>query len=90
MDSAQILTVFAVVAANLGTVITLYIQTDNKIESNRKEITSVIESNRKETTAMINAIREDIRDFHGKLERQDAEFKSHLMRSKQRDGGENG
>jgi predicted TIM-barrel fold metal-dependent hydrolase len=84
MDSAQILTVFAVVAANLGTVITLYIQTDNKIEANRKEVTSVIESNRKETTAMINAIREDIRDFHGKLERQDAEFKAHIIHNHQK------
>jgi hypothetical protein len=28
---------------------------------------------------MIDAIQKEIKDFHGRLERQDAEFKSHLM-----------
>ncbi len=27
----------------------------------------------------INAIHEEMRDFHGRLERQDAEFKSHML-----------
>jgi hypothetical protein len=29
--------------------------------------------------AQIEAIRQEIKDFHGRLERQDAEFKAHLM-----------
>ena len=56
MDISIVITIFAIVATNLGTVIALHIQSDNKIESHRKE-----------TTALINAIREDIRDFHGRL-----------------------
>lgn len=38
MDWTQILTVFAVIATNLGTVIALYIQTDSKIEAIQAEI----------------------------------------------------
>jgi hypothetical protein len=38
MDWTQILTVFAVIATNLGTVIALYIQTDNKIMAIHKEM----------------------------------------------------
>lgn len=29
--------------------------------------------------ASLTAIREDMRDFHARLERQDAEFKAHIM-----------
>lgn len=38
MDWTQILTVFAVIATNLGTVIALYIQTDKKIDAIQAEI----------------------------------------------------
>ena len=38
MDWAQILTVFAVIATNLGTVIALYLQTDKKIDAIQGEI----------------------------------------------------
>ncbi len=68
MDWSQVLTVFAVVIANLTTVIILYCHLDNK------------------TNGLIQVIREDVKaisnemkDFHGRLERQDAEFKAHLM-----------
>lgn len=30
-------------------------------------------------TCMMNGIRDEMKDFHGRLERQDAEFKAHLM-----------
>lgn len=52
----QILTIFAIIITNLGTVIGLYLHTDSKMENNRKETNSIIE-----------AIRQDIRDFHGRL-----------------------
>ncbi len=29
--------------------------------------------------ALISAIKDEMKDFHGRLERQDAEFKAHLM-----------
>lgn len=75
----QILTVFAVIATNLGTVIGLYLHTDSKMESHRKNTESKLEESRRETNAILEAIRQDLRDFHGKLERQDAEFKAHML-----------
>lgn len=68
MNWDQILTVFAVIATNLGTVLALYINLDKKMDENRKETNSILE-----------AIRQEMKDFHGRLERQDAEFKAHLM-----------
>lgn len=38
MDWTQVLTVFAVIATNLGTVIALYIQTDSKIAAIQNEM----------------------------------------------------
>lgn len=68
MQINDVISVIAIIAANLGTVLTLYFQNDRKIEEHRKE-----------TNAILEAIRQDIRDFHGRLEKQDAEFKAHMM-----------
>lgn len=63
MDWTQVITVFAVIATNLGTVIALYIQNDKKIDENRKETSSLIESIREE----VRAIHIEMKDFHGRL-----------------------
>lgn len=63
----QILTVFAVIITNLGTVIGLYLHTDSKMENHRKDLEKKIDENRKETNAILEAIRQDIKEFHGKL-----------------------
>lgn len=56
----QALVVAAMFAANIITVITLYIHQDTK------------------TSTFLKAIHDEMKDFHGKLERQDAEFKGRL------------
>ena len=56
MDLTQVLTVIAIIATNLGTVIALYVQNDRKIDENRKE-----------TNAILDGIRQDMKDFHGRL-----------------------
>lgn len=56
MDWTQVLTVFAVIATNLGTTIALYLQLDKKIEENRKE-----------TNDILRAIQQEMKDFHGRL-----------------------
>ena len=38
MDWTQVLTVFAVIATNLGTIIALYIKTDSKIDAIHQEM----------------------------------------------------
>lgn len=56
MNLEQCLTVFAIVAANIGTVLALYFQTDKKLEDHRKE-----------TTDILRAIQQEMTDFHGRL-----------------------
>lgn len=68
MEWSQILTVFAIIATNLGTTIALFIQLDKKLDENRKE-----------TNDIIRSIQMEMKDFHGKMERQDAEYKSHML-----------
>lgn len=59
---------------------------DSKMESFRAETGHIIrsmednmKSMQRETSCILEGIRQDMRDFHGKLERQDAEFKAHLI-----------
>ena len=68
MKINDLIALIAIIATNLGTVLTLYFQNDKKIEENRKETNSILEG-----------IRQDMKDFHGRLERQDAEFRGALL-----------
>lgn len=71
MDWAQVLTVFAIVATNLITVITLYIHQDNKMTT----IISAIQSEMKDFHLRLAT---QDRDFHVKMAQQDLEFKTRL------------
>lgn len=51
----------------LGSTIPLYVHMDNR---SHEQITAIHQT--------LEGIRQDMRDFHGRLERQDAEFKAHL------------
>lgn len=64
----QMIELIVVMMTILGSTIPLFIQTDNKLESNRQE-----------TNALIKSIQADIRDFHVRLEKIDAEYKSHII-----------
>jgi hypothetical protein len=59
----------------LGTTITLHIHSDSKMEEFRKESLAL----HKDIHCEIQGMREEMKDFHGKLERQDAEFKAHIL-----------
>lgn len=56
LDWTQVLTVFAIVATNVVTVVTLYLHTDSKIESNRRE-----------TNDILRGIQDEMKDFHSRL-----------------------
>lgn len=56
MEWQQVLTVFAVIATNLGTIIALYIQLDKKMEEHRRD-----------TTQILLGIQSEMKDFHGRL-----------------------
>jgi hypothetical protein len=46
---------------------------------NRSESRADLRHLETSTTALIEAIRQDMKDFHGRLERQDAEFKGAFL-----------
>ncbi len=56
MDWTQVLTVFAVIATNLGTIIALYCQMDRKLDEHRRD-----------TNAILLSIQKEMSDFHGRL-----------------------
>lgn len=65
MDWTQVLTI---VGSNL--VLFLWVRTESRADHR------ALESWTKE---MISSIQSEMKDFHGRLERQDAEFKAHMM-----------
>jgi predicted nucleic acid-binding Zn-ribbon protein len=67
MDWNQILTVLAVVLANLGTIIALYMHLDNKTESTLKGMQASIEAINADSKQFQQALLHEIRDFHGRL-----------------------
>jgi hypothetical protein len=60
MDWSQILTVLAVILANLGTIVALYMHLDNKTET-------TLEAMRADSKQFQQALLHEIRDFHGRL-----------------------
>jgi hypothetical protein len=72
MDMIQVLTVIGVAIANIGTTITLFLWSTN-------HASAALEENRKETNRILESIQIEMKEFHGRLERQDAEFKAHML-----------
>lgn len=56
MDWSQALMIGGMFAANIITVITLFVHSDTKTENNRKE-----------TAALLKAIHDEMKDFHGRM-----------------------
>lgn len=56
MEWTHVIAVFAVMVTNLGTIISLYIQTDSKLEAHRSE-----------TSQILQGIALEMKDFHGRL-----------------------
>lgn len=62
----QILTVFAVIATNLGTFLTL-INLYKKLHESRKEKKIILDAMRKDSQTFQKVISDQIKDFHGRL-----------------------
>jgi len=56
MDWTQVITVFAVIATNLGTIIALYCQMDRKLDEHRNQ-----------TNSLLMGMQAEMKDFHGRL-----------------------
>ncbi len=67
------------ILAVIGTNIALFVWARTEASSDRRQFQSETANDRREILQIIRGIQEEIRDFHGRLERQDAEFKSHML-----------
>jgi len=56
MTIPEIITVFAIMATNIGTVLMLYFQLDRKLDEGRRD-----------TQDIIRSIQEEMKDFHARL-----------------------
>lgn len=90
MDWTQVLTIvganIGLAVISIGTTITLFLWARHEAAEDRK----IVADDRRDVLNMIRAIQDEMKDFHGRLERideefkgklalQDAEFKSHLI-----------
>lgn len=68
MDLIQVLILIGIIIANIGTTITLFVWATNHAAEDNRNILN-----------LLKCIQDEMKDFHGKLERQDAEFKAYLL-----------
>lgn len=71
--------VLGIILGNAAFIIPLFLWNRAESRADVRNTDSKLELYRQQTNAMIRAIHDEIKDFHGRLERQDAEFKSHLI-----------
>jgi hypothetical protein len=77
MDWIQVLTLFF---ANVGLIIWFRAESRN----DWRHMDARLHSFQLDTQAQLQAIQTDMKDFHGRLERQDAQFKIHLLEIEER------
>jgi hypothetical protein len=70
MENTMWLQVAALIFGNLSFIVPLFLWNRSEANADRRDLVNVV-----------RGIQEEMKDFHGRLERQDAEFKAHLMNS---------
>ena len=80
MDWTQVLALMgAVFVANMGVIIPLFLWTRSEANSDRREYANERRDILQIIRILQSEIKDELKDFHGRLERQDAEFKSHIL-----------
>ena len=72
MDWTQVLTI---IGGNLG--VFLWLRSESSAD--RRQMQQESAADRRDILQLIREIKDEAKEFHGKLERQDAEFKAHLI-----------
>lgn len=67
LDWTQAITVFAIIATNLGTVIALYLHNDKKIDEGRKETAEILKGIREDSKQFNIAIMQEMNQFHNAM-----------------------
>jgi len=68
-------TQFLILSVTIGG---LFLWNRSEANGDRRDIVNLILNVKSETNAQIDAIKNEMKDFHGRLERQDAEFRGRL------------
>lgn len=71
--------ILALVLGNSALIIPLFIWNRSESRADIRHMDNKLEIYLMAIREDVKAIQDEIKDFHGRLERQDAEFKSHLM-----------
>ena len=69
------LQVFVIVFGNTAWMLPLWLWNRSESRQDNRQMLSMMQG----IQAQIGAIQSEIKDFHGRLERQDAEFKAHVL-----------
>lgn len=78
MDWAQIGVILGVNGALFGGVIALLIWMRTESRNDYRHIHEIVSQDRRDILNILREIKDEMKDFHGKLERQDAEFKGKM------------
>jgi hypothetical protein len=71
MDLIAVLTIIGIAVANIGTTITLFTWSTNHSAEDRRSAEARLDRS-------LNGIRDEMKDFHSRLEKQDADFKTRM------------
>lgn len=72
------LQVMVLVFGNAAWTIPLWLWNRAESRADNRQMLAMMQGLQQSTSVQIAAIQQEIKDFHGRLERQDAEFKAHL------------
>jgi len=67
--------ILVLILGNAAFIIPLFLWNRAESRADMRHMDAKLESNRD----LVRAIYDEVKDFHGRLERQDAEFKAHLL-----------
>lgn len=79
MDWTLLIGIASVIVTNLVTIITLYVHLDNKTENRLGKMQEMMNVWQQRSESIIIEMRTEMKDFHGRLEKQDAEFKGAIL-----------
>lgn len=71
----EFLPILALIVGNGALIIPLFLWNRSESRADIRHMDAKLESTRE----LVRAIHQEMKDFHGRLEKQDAEFKTHLM-----------
>lgn len=86
-DLGLIIAIVGSAIAIIGVVTGMFFWLRGESNDDRRYFSQIQADDRKEILQIIRSIEFEMKDFHARLEKQDAEFKAHLMYAHKNPGG---